>query len=195
MLNWLRSFEHGIILALIYMMAIIILISTIELGYILVKDIISSPILMLEIDELLDIFGFFLLILIGIELMETIKAYLQDRIVHSEIVLEVALIAIARKVIILDVKEYDPVSIIGISALIIAISISYYILRSKIRKTPKASTENQCMDESSPRALIALRKGENDETLEKKNMDCTAFSCSPAYRYRHPEADVRGFCH
>jgi uncharacterized membrane protein (DUF373 family) len=133
MTKWLRTFEHMIIRSLIYMMALIILISTIELGYLLVKDIVSPPVFFLEIDELLELFGFFLLIIIGIELLETIKAYLQDKVVHSEIVLEVALIAIARKVIILDLKEYDSVVILGIAALIITISMSYYIVRRKLR--------------------------------------------------------------
>ncbi len=47
-----------------------------------------------------EIFGFFMLILIGIELLETIRAYLVENVVHVEVVIEVALIAIARKVII-----------------------------------------------------------------------------------------------
>jgi uncharacterized membrane protein (DUF373 family) len=133
MTKWLRTFEHSIIRILIVMMAIIILISTIELGYFLVKDIITPPIFFLEIDELLDLFGFFLLILIGIELLETIKAYLKDQVVHSEIVLEVALIAIARKVIILDFKDYDSITILGIAALIVTISVSYFIVKRKLR--------------------------------------------------------------
>lgn len=133
MTRWLRTFEHTIIRALILMMAIIILISTVELGYLLIKDIVSPPVFFLEIDELLELFGFFLLILIGIELLETIKAYLQDQVVHSEVVLEVALIAIARKVIILDLKEYDSTILIGIAALILAISGAYYIVRRKLR--------------------------------------------------------------
>ena len=133
MTKWLRTFEHMIIRSLIYMMALIILISTIELGYLLVKDIVSPPVFFLEIEQLLELFGFFLLIIIGIELLETIKAYLKDKVVHSEIVLEVALIAIARKVIILDLKEYDSIAILGIAALIITISLSYYIVRGKLR--------------------------------------------------------------
>ncbi|WP_319521940.1 phosphate-starvation-inducible PsiE family protein [uncultured Desulfosarcina sp.] len=133
MTRWLRTFEHTIIRALILMMAVIILISTIELGYLLVKDIVSPPIFFFEIDELLELFGFFLLILIGVELLETIKAYLQDKVVHSEVVLEVALIAIARKVIILDLKEYDTTVLIGIAAMILAIAGAYYILRRKLR--------------------------------------------------------------
>ena len=48
MTKWLRAFEHMIIRSLIYMMALIILISTIELGYLLVKDIVSPPIFFLK---------------------------------------------------------------------------------------------------------------------------------------------------
>jgi uncharacterized membrane protein (DUF373 family) len=127
--KFLKKFEHVVIIALIFMMIVVVLISTVELAYIIVKDIISPPIFWLEIDDLLDIFGFFLLILIGVELLETIKAYLAQKVVHSEIVLEVALIAITRKVIILDVKEYSGLAIIGVAALIIAIAVAYYFLK------------------------------------------------------------------
>ena len=127
--KFLKKFEHVVIIALIFMMIVVVLISTVELAYIIIKDIISPPIFWLEIDDLLDIFGFFLLILIGVELLETIKAYLAQKVVHSEIVLEVALIAITRKVIILDVKEYSGLAIIGVAALIIAIAVAYYFLK------------------------------------------------------------------
>ena len=133
MTQWLRTFEHTIIRALIIMMVVVVFLATAELAYIIIKDIISPPMFLLEIEELLEIFGFFLLILIGVELLETIKAYMQDQVVHSEIVLEVALIAIARKVIILDFKAYDSVTILGIAALIITISVAYYIVRRKLR--------------------------------------------------------------
>ena len=47
--------------------------------------------------------------------------------------MEVALIAIARKVIILDFKEYDSIIVLGIAALILTISVAYYIVRRKLR--------------------------------------------------------------
>jgi uncharacterized membrane protein (DUF373 family) len=84
---------------------------------------------LLEIDELLEIFGFFLLILIGVELLETIKAYLETNIIHVEVVLEVALIAIARKVIILDLKLYSELTLLGIAALIITLAGAYALLK------------------------------------------------------------------
>ena len=56
----------------------------------------------------------FLLVLIGVELLETVKMYLAKKTVHVEVVFTVAMIAIARKVIILDVKELFSLTLIGI---------------------------------------------------------------------------------
>lgn len=125
----LKKFEKTIIFSLIAMMVIVILISTVELGILIIKDIFSPPKYWLGIDQLFEIFGFFLILLIGVELLETIKAYLADNVVHSEIVLEVALIAISRKVIILEVKDYEPLTILGIAALITAITVSYFLIK------------------------------------------------------------------
>jgi len=50
--------------------------------------------------------------------LETIKAYLLDKVVHVEIVLEVALIAIARKVIILDLEKYSSLTVLTVIAML-----------------------------------------------------------------------------
>jgi uncharacterized membrane protein (DUF373 family) len=71
------------------------------------------------------------MLLIGVELLETIKAYLSESVVHSEIVLEVALIAISRKVITLEVKAYEPLTLIGIAALIVSIALAYFFIRKR----------------------------------------------------------------
>ena len=131
MIAFLKKFEKIIVNALIVMMMAVVLLSTVELGWIIVEDLIRPPVLFLQISDLLEIFGFFLLVLIGIELLETIKAYLSDNVVHVEIVLEVALIAIARKVIILDIEKYDGLTIIGTAGLILAVAAAFYTIRRK----------------------------------------------------------------
>jgi len=92
-------------------------------------DIISPPIILLEVGELLNIFGLFLLILIGVELLETVKMYFREHVVHVEVVFMVALIAIARKVIILDLEKYSYLALIGIALIILALSVGYYLVR------------------------------------------------------------------
>ena len=112
------------------MMMLVVALATLDLGWIITKDILTPPILLLDLDELLEIFGFFLLILIGVELLETIKAYLRDNnIIHVEIVLEVAVIAVARKVIVLDLSKYDGLTVLAIAALIIALTTAFFLMR------------------------------------------------------------------
>jgi len=128
-MKYLEKIEKLIVLSLLVMMVAVVLLSTIELGWLIIKDIGTPPIFILEIDELLDIFGMFLLVLIGVELLETVKMYLENKTVHVEVVFTVAMIAIARKVIILDVKELSSLTLIGIGVIIFALSAGYYLVR------------------------------------------------------------------
>jgi uncharacterized membrane protein (DUF373 family) len=129
-LNRIAKFiEKGIIHALIVMMAIILFLATIELGYYLVKNIMQSDYLLIDLDDLMDLFGVFLLVLIGIELLDTIKVYLRENVVHVEVVVLVAIIAVARKVVILKIEELTGDIIIGIAVLIVALAISYYLIK------------------------------------------------------------------
>ena len=124
MLELLKKFEKAITVTLVGLMAVVLLLATIELAWIIVQDIITPPVFLLEINELLDIFGLFLLVLIGVELLETIKAYLKENVVHFEVVLTVAMIAIARKVITLDVKDLPAMTLVGIAAIIVALAVA-----------------------------------------------------------------------
>ncbi len=132
MIDLLRKFENYILDALILMLAFVVLVSTIELGWIIIKDLIRPPRYFLEIADLIEIFGFFLMVLIGIELLETMRAYVLEKVVHVTIILEVALIAIARKVIILDFEKYDGMTIIGTAALIAAVAAAFYAVKRRV---------------------------------------------------------------
>jgi uncharacterized membrane protein (DUF373 family) len=133
MLDLLKKFEKAVTVTLVAMMAVVVLLATIELGWIIIKDIITPPVMLLEINELLEIFGLFLLVLIGVELLETIKAYLKENVVHIEVVMTVAMIAIARKVIILDVKDLPALTLVGIAAIIVALAAAKYYYRRENR--------------------------------------------------------------
>ncbi len=130
MLEYLKKFERIIITALIVMMTIVVFLSTVELGWIIIKDIMTPPVVLLKIAELLEIFGLFLLVLIGIELLEMIKIYLEKNVIHVEVVFMVAMIAVGRKVVILDVKELPSLTLTGIAAIILALSLGYYLIKT-----------------------------------------------------------------
>ncbi|MEW6678065.1 MAG: phosphate-starvation-inducible PsiE family protein [Pseudomonadota bacterium] len=127
MIQSLKKFERFIVAALILMMTVVILLSVGELAWILVQDVISPPVLILEIDELLELFGFFLLVLIGIELLETIKNYYAEGKIELTVIFTVALIALARKIIILEPDKYEPMTLIGLGVLILALVSGYWV--------------------------------------------------------------------
>ena len=115
---------------LMVMMAFVLGLATLDLGWIIIQDITRPPYLLLSVDQLLEIFGLFMLVIIGIELLETImKTYITQDQPHYEVVISVAIIAIARKVIILDVKEIDSLSLIGIASIIIALTVGYFLMK------------------------------------------------------------------
>jgi len=120
MFTILKKYEKIMIQALMVMMAVVLGLATIALGWLIIKDIIKPPYFLLSVDQLLEIFGLFMLVLIGIELLESImKTYITQYQPNYEVVLSVAIIAIARKVIILDVKETDSLSLLGIAATVL----------------------------------------------------------------------------
>src|SRR5512142_1735952 len=102
LLPYLDTFERIITRVLLVMMAGVVLLATLELGWILAKDVLTPPLFLLEIEELMELFGQFLLVLIGIELLHSMKVYVARREVHLEAVLAVAVIAVARKIVVVD---------------------------------------------------------------------------------------------
>jgi len=113
------------------LMTIIVAVAIVELGIILYLDIFdpTDDVLFLEIDEIFRIFGFFFIILIGFELVETIEMYFKNNVIHAEVVLLVAVIAVARKVILLDLEKYDPLAIIGLGIIILALGGCYWFIK------------------------------------------------------------------
>ncbi len=129
MLPYLERFEGIITRILLVLMAGVVVLATIELAWILILDVFTPPVFLLEIDELLELFGLFLLVLIGIELLHSVKTYIVRREFHLETVITVAIIAVARKIIVLEPKVLPEGTLLGIAALVLALALAYYVIR------------------------------------------------------------------
>jgi uncharacterized membrane protein (DUF373 family) len=129
MIRLIGKFELLINVVLLCFIAFVVLLTTFQLGWEILAAFIREPLLHFDSNQLLEFFGGFLLILIGVELMNTIKIYLTNKSVHIEVILAVGLVAITRKVVVLDHDKLDGTSLIGVAAIIIALSVSYYIVR------------------------------------------------------------------
>jgi len=120
--------EKIIVSILILMMSVLLLYTTYQLALHLIESLFIQG-NSFDIDSTMELFGGLLLVLIGIELLDTIKIYLKDNIIHVEVVILVAIIALARKIIILKVEDYSGAVIIGIGVLILALTGAYYLIR------------------------------------------------------------------
>jgi uncharacterized membrane protein (DUF373 family) len=125
----LKKIEKLAVIALAGMLAVVVLLSTLHLGVLIAQEIWVPPRFLIRVQGLLEIFGYFLLVLIGVEFLETLKAYLKKDVIHVRVVLEVALIAMARKVIIEEPNSVPSSTLLGIAALILALGVAFYFER------------------------------------------------------------------
>lgn len=131
----LTKIQKFTVLALAGMFVVVVAVSTVHLGVLIAQEVWTPPRFLIRVQGLLEIFGYFLLVLIGVELLDTMKAYMKKDVNHVRVVLEVALIAMARKVIIEETNTVSSLTLFGIAALILALGIAFYFER----QSPKHS--------------------------------------------------------
>ncbi len=124
-----KIIQNVIIYSLIVMMTVVLLLATIELGYYIFKSVIESDYALINLNLLMELFGTFMLVLIGIELLDTIKVYLTEKVMHVEVVVLVAIIAVARKVVVLKIEDIDGLKIIGVAFIIVSLAVAYYLIK------------------------------------------------------------------
>ncbi len=55
MFDLIMKFKRGLIVVIIFLLAFVLLLATVELIYVIIKDVVSPPVFLLELDELLEI--------------------------------------------------------------------------------------------------------------------------------------------
>jgi uncharacterized membrane protein (DUF373 family) len=127
-LKFLANVEALSARALSIAMVLVLAVAVFDLCKFLVLQIFSDPVGSFGV-TLIEIFGLFLNILIALEILENISAYLRRHVVQVELVVVTSLIAVARKIIILDFEKTTGVELIGLAIAIFSLSISYWVIR------------------------------------------------------------------
>ena len=102
-----------------------------DVVWLLYKQLKAAPFMLLNIHDILEIFGAFLAVLIAIEIFINITLYLRDDVIHVELVMATALMAIARKVIIFDYAKIDAGYVYATGAVILSLSLGYWLVTRK----------------------------------------------------------------
>jgi len=129
LLEFVGKFEKYFYGALIVLLMFVLVFALGNLALTLYDRVSNYPVGILDIDELTDVLGTFLLVLIGIELLDTIMEYFRENAIHVEIVVLLSIIAIARKVILLNPAKTDGFELIGIGIVIMGLAGAYYVIK------------------------------------------------------------------
>ena len=129
---------HGIIRVCIKILAVmmvaVILWAVADVFYVIYLRLMAPPFMLLDINDIFKIFGAFMAVLIAIEIFINIRLYLGSNTLPVKLVVATALMAIARKVIILDLDNISPQYILSIAAVVLALGVTYWLI-SKSGKT------------------------------------------------------------
>jgi uncharacterized membrane protein (DUF373 family) len=131
--RFMRLFERGIIYAAQALLMLVIIAALLQLWYLFavalrerLVDINTIPMLTEAVQRA---FSGVLLIVLGLELLETLRVYFTHHRVRLEIILVVAIIAVGRHVINLDFEHLSGAMVAGIAALVVALTGGYYLVR------------------------------------------------------------------
>ena len=127
-LAFIKVIETFVSKILSFAMVIIILVAVFDLTIYMFQNLDEAPLGFFN-KVLMEVFGLFLNILIALELLENITAYLKKHVVQVELVIVTSLIAVARKIIIFDFSKATGIDLMGLALAIFALSISYWLIR------------------------------------------------------------------
>jgi uncharacterized membrane protein (DUF373 family) len=123
---------HWLIRACVKMLAIlmvlVIFLGVIDVCYILYEQLTEPPLFTLSVSDIFEVFGAFMVVLIAIEIFINIRLYLGSNTLPIRLVVATALMAIARKVIVLDLTLTSADEVFAIGVVTIALGITYWLV-------------------------------------------------------------------
>ena len=123
---------HGIIRICVKLLAVlmvlVITLGVADVCYVLYSRLSAPPVLLLNVSDIFKIFGAFMVVLIAIEIFINIRLYLGSSTLPIKLVIGTALMAIARKVIVLDLQNTTAIYVFAIAAVVLALGIAYWLV-------------------------------------------------------------------
>jgi uncharacterized membrane protein (DUF373 family) len=128
LLRWLHTIIRMAVRILAILMVLVIIWGIGDVVYVLYNRLTQPPFLLLNISDILATFGAFLAVLIAIEIFINIRLYLGTGVIPVKLVVATALMAIARKVIVLDLDHITPDYVLAIAAVVLSLGVSYWLV-------------------------------------------------------------------
>jgi|SRR4029077_525428 len=143
-LSYYQRFEGLVALVLTLVVALIIAVALFRLTYGVVTGLLLGLLNPLDHAIFQSVFGEILTLLIALEFNHTLQFVVnrQQSIIQTKIVLLIALLAIARKFIVLDLGSVDAAQLLGLAAITLALAIAYWLMRECDDRLDVGSSKN-----------------------------------------------------
>jgi len=130
---FVKIFGQIVVVGLAFLLVIIVAVILAVIFYLFV---INVGTIVRNVDSVAEIqqaalraFSGVLLVLLGLELIDTVKVYFLEHSVRGELVLLVGLIAMGRHVLEIDLHHIDPLILFGFSSLVLSLAVSYFLIK------------------------------------------------------------------
>ena len=140
------AFELSTILALQFLVIVMIFASTAVLFVLSYQSLRSQVAHISTVEDLLFIvqrsIAGILTVVLGLEVLETLKAYFRDHHVRLEVIIVVAIIAASRHLVQVDFEHASPLSLLGISAVIVSLTGGYFLVKKALHAFPSKLSDS-----------------------------------------------------
>ena len=132
-LSYYQRFESSVALALTLVIALIVLVALYRLGESVLAGLLFGVLDPLDHKVFQQVFGDIMTLLIALEFNHTLQYVVvrQQSIIQTKVVLLIALLALARKFIILDLHDWSGEQLIGLAAITLVLGVTYWLLRDR----------------------------------------------------------------
>ena len=132
-LSYYQRFEGFVALVLTLVIALIILVALFRLTFSVITGLLFGVLDPLDPGIFQSVFGEILTLLIALEFNHTLQYVVtrQQSIIQTKVVLLIALLAIARKFIVLDLGGVDAAQLLGLAAITLALGAAYWLIRER----------------------------------------------------------------
>ncbi|TMH69186.1 MAG: hypothetical protein E6H48_03050 [Betaproteobacteria bacterium] len=133
LLSYYQRFEGLVALALTLVIGLVILVALFRLTFSVVTGLLLGVLNPLDHGVFQSVFGEILTLLIALEFNHTLQYVVkrEQSIIQTKVVLLIALLAVARKIVILDLNAADAGQLLALAAITLALGAAYWLMRER----------------------------------------------------------------
>jgi len=132
-LSHYQRFEGFVALVLTLVIGLVILVALFRLTFNVVTGLLLGVLDPLDPGVFQTVFGEILTLLIALEFNHTLQYVVkrEQSIIQTKVVLLIALLAVARKFIVLDLREVDAGQLLALASITLALGLAYWLMRER----------------------------------------------------------------